>query len=120
MLLGFVMINLNNYYLVRTDDNWEDWDAKAFIDALKKWLKRKKTEERPGDSHKAPFNQFKPQRNLPKTPEDRYRYKKHWFAKEDGGKDTVDCQTSRGTALCMYCKKDHWVIGEIVVQPSKP
>lgn len=36
------MITLNHYYLVRTDDNWEDWDVKAFIDALKKWLKRKK------------------------------------------------------------------------------
>ncbi|XP_067041060.1 troponin I-like [Acropora muricata] len=45
MLRGFVMITLNKLPhvkpdLVRTDDNWESWDMEAFIDGLKKWLKR--------------------------------------------------------------------------------
>ena len=76
------MTNLNKLShvkpdLLRTDNNWEDLDMEAFIDALKKWLKRNKTEERPGDSHKAPTDPFKPQRDSPKTPEDRYRHEKH-------------------------------------------
>lgn len=113
MLRGFVMTTLNKVPhvkpdLVRTDDNWEDWGMEAFIDALRKWLKRNKTEERHGDSHKAPTGAFKPRRDPPKTPGDRYRYDKHWFAKEDGGKEPVDCQRSRGTPVRMYCKKDHW------------
>ena len=36
--------------LMRKDDNWEDWDMEAFIDALLKWLKRNKSEDRPGVS----------------------------------------------------------------------
>lgn len=59
MLRGFVMSTLNKLPhvkpdLVRTDDNWEEWGMEAFIDGLKKWLKRHKTEERPGDSRKPP------------------------------------------------------------------
>ena len=61
MLRGFVMSSLNKLPqvksdLMRTDDNWEDWDMEAFIDALLKWLKRNKSEDRPGvsgDSHKS-------------------------------------------------------------------
>ena len=45
MLRGLVMITLNKLPhvkpdLVRADDNWESWDMEAFIDGLKKWLKR--------------------------------------------------------------------------------
>lgn len=113
MLWGFIMMTLNKLPqvkpdLVRTDDNWEDWDMEAFIDGLKKWLKRNKTEEHPGDSRKAPTDPFKSQRDPPKTPGDRYRNEKHWFTKEGGGKDPVNCQRSRGTPVCMYCKEDHW------------
>ena len=60
----------------------------AFIDGLKKWLKRHKTEERPGDSCKPPADPYK--------------------AEEGGGKDSVNSQRSKGTPVCMYCKKDHW------------
>ena len=46
MLRGFVMMTLNELPhvkpdLVHTDDNWESWDMEAFIDGLKKWLKRR-------------------------------------------------------------------------------
>lgn len=49
-LQGFVMSTLNKLPhvkpdLVRTDDNWDEWGMEAFIDGLKKWLKRHKTEE---------------------------------------------------------------------------
>lgn len=112
-LRGFVMTILNKLphvrpEIVRTDDNWKDWDMEAFIDSLKKWLKRNKTEERPGDSHKVPTDPFKSQRDPPKTPGHRYTYEKHWFAKESEGKDPVNYQRSRGTPVCMYCRKDHW------------
>ena len=112
MLRGFVMTTLNKLPhvkpdLVRTNDSWEDWDMEAFIDGLKKWLKRNKTEERPGDSHKVPTDPFKSQRDPPKPPGGRYRNEEHWFAKEGGERDSADCQRSRGTPVCMYCKKDH-------------
>ena len=115
MLQGFVMSTLNKLPhvkpdLVRTDDNWEDWGMEKFIDGLKKWLKRHKTEERLGDFHKPPADPYK-------FPGDRDKYKKHWFTKEGGGKDSVNSQISKGTAVCMYCKKDHWAT---VVRPSAP
>ena len=50
MLRGFVITTLNKLPhvkldLVHTDDNWESWDMEAFINGLKKWLKRHNTEE---------------------------------------------------------------------------
>ena len=95
MLRGFVMMTLNKLPhmkpdLVHTDDNWESWDMEAFIDGLKKWLKRHNTEERPGDSYKPPLDPFRP-------PRDRNKDEKHWFIKDDAGKDQVDSQRNKGT-----------------------
>ena len=64
MLHGLVMMTINKLLQVKldlawTDDTWEDCDIDPFIDALKKWLKTNKTEECPGDSHKAPMDPFK-------------------------------------------------------------
>lgn len=87
--------------LVRTDDNWEEWGMEKFIHGLKKWLKRHKTEERLGDFRKPAANPYK-------SLGDRDKYKKHWFTKEGRGKDSVNSQRSKGTPLCMYCKKDDW------------
>lgn len=106
MLQGFVMSTLNKLPhvkpdLVRTDDNWDEWGMEAFIDGLKKWLKRHKTEERPGDSRKPPADPYK-------SLGDHDKNEKHWFTKEGGGKDSVNSQRSRGMPVCMYCKKDHW------------
>ena len=87
MLRGFVMTTLNKLPhvkpdLVRTDDNWESWDMAGFIDE-RKLLKRHSTEERPEDSYKPPSDPFRP-------PRDRNRDEKHWFIKDDAGKDQVD------------------------------
>ncbi|XP_044179889.1 uncharacterized protein LOC122961294 [Acropora millepora] len=95
MLRGFVMMTLNKLPhvkpdLVHTDDNWESWDMEAFIDGLKKWLKRHNTEERPGDSYKPPLDPFRP-------PRDRNKDEKHWFINDDAGKDQVDSQRNKGT-----------------------
>ena len=62
----------------------------AFIDGLKRWLKRHNTEERPGDSYKPPLDPFRPSR-------DRNKDEKHWFIKDDAGKDQVDSQRNKGT-----------------------
>ena len=45
MLRGFVMSTLNKIPqvrpdIVRTDENWEDWDIEALINNLRQWLKR--------------------------------------------------------------------------------
>lgn len=87
--------------LVRTDDNWQEWGMEAFIDAWKKWLKRHKTEERPGDSRKLPANPYKSLGGRDKN-------EKHWFTKEGEGKDSVNSRRSKGTPVSMYSKKDHW------------
>jgi hypothetical protein len=31
--------------LVRTDDNWENWDMAALIDEIRKWLSRHKVDQ---------------------------------------------------------------------------
>ena len=36
--------------LVRTDDNWENWDMAALIDEIRKWLSRHKVD--PGETRK--------------------------------------------------------------------
>ena len=89
MLRGFVISTLNKLPhvkpdLVRTDDDWEDWDMEAFISGLQKWLKRNKAEDRSeisGDTHKKERHWFTPEGKSPKTGE-------------------------RGAPVCVYCQKD--------------
>ena len=55
MLKGFVMTTVNKLPqvkpdLVRTDDNWENWDMAALIDEVRKWLNRHKVD--PGETRK--------------------------------------------------------------------
>jgi hypothetical protein len=50
MLEGFVMTTVNKLPqvkpdLVRTDDNWENWDMAALIDEIRKWLSRHKVDQ---------------------------------------------------------------------------
>ena len=50
MLKGFVMSTLNKLPhnrsdLVRTDENWEKWSMKDFLESLQKWLRRNKVED---------------------------------------------------------------------------
>ena len=52
---GFVMSNLNKLpqvrpVIVRTDENWENWDMDALINNLQQWLKRHQVDDAPGDS----------------------------------------------------------------------
>ena len=51
-LRGFVMSTLNKLPqarpdIVRTDENWENWDMEALINNLQGWLKRNKAGEQP-------------------------------------------------------------------------
>ena len=55
MLRGFVMSTLNKIPqvrpdIVRTDENWENWDMEALINNLRQWLKRHVVDDAPGDS----------------------------------------------------------------------
>ena len=55
MLKGFVMTTVNKLPqvkpdLVRTDDNWENWDMAAVIDEIRKWLSQHKVD--PGETRK--------------------------------------------------------------------
>ena len=55
MLRGFVMSTLNKIPqvrpdIVRTDENWENWDMEALINNRRQWLKRHKIDDAPGDS----------------------------------------------------------------------
>ena len=47
--------------LVRTDDNWREWDFPKFVEALRKWTERNPVElelnEKPPDRKKPPFLQ---------------------------------------------------------------
>ena len=50
MLKGFVMSTLNKLPhirsdLVRTDESWEKWSMKDFLESLQKWLRRNKVED---------------------------------------------------------------------------
>ena len=55
MLRGFVMSTLNKIPqvrpdILRTDENWEDWDMESLINNLRQWLKSHKVDDAPGDS----------------------------------------------------------------------
>ena len=53
ILRGFVMSTLNKLPhvrpdIVRTDDNWEDWNMETLINNLQAWLRRNKPGDPPG------------------------------------------------------------------------
>ena len=53
ILRGFVMSTLNKLPkvrpdIVRTDDNWENWNMETLINNLQAWLRRNKPSDRPG------------------------------------------------------------------------
>ena len=84
MLRGFVMSTLNKIPqvrpdIVRTDENWEDWDMEALINNLRQWLKRHKVDDASGDS-----GVTRPKRE------------KHWYNKE------------KGDPVCIFCEGKHW------------
>ena len=87
MLKGFVMTTVNKLPqvkpdLVRTDDNWENWDMAALIDEIRKWLSRHKVD--PGENRK----------------------EGSWFTSKGSGNEV---QTGKPvTPVCIFCKKDHW------------
>ena len=87
MLKGFVMTTVNKLPqvkpdLVRTDDNWENWDMAALIDEIRKWLSRHKVD--PGETRK----------------------EGSWFTSKGSGNEV---QTGKPvTPVCIFCKKDHW------------
>ena len=102
---------------MRTDDNWEDWDMEAFIDTLNNCCKKKKqqqqktkkkhtnknkTEECPGDSHKVPTDPFKPERDPPKTPGERYRYQNQLFAKDARRRKRSNRRPKKQRNACLY------------------
>ncbi|XP_068725012.1 uncharacterized protein [Montipora capricornis] len=91
ILRGFVMSTLNKLPqvrpdIVRTDDNWENWNMETLIKNLQAWLRRNK----PGD----------PPRTLREPPIKRER---HWFAAKGS-----DQPRERATPSCLYCKEDQW------------
>ena len=87
MLKGLVMTTVNKLPqvkpdLVRTDENWENWDMAALIEEIRKWLSR----------HKADTEET--------------RKEGSWYAQKGGGKGS---QTGKPAApVCIFCKKDHW------------
>ena len=88
MLRGFVMSTLNKIpqvrlNIVRTDENWEDWDMEALINNLWQWLKRHKVDDTPGDS-----GGVQPKR------------KKHWRS--------IGMIRKRETQSVSFCEGKHW------------
>lgn len=87
MLKGFVMTTVNKLPqvkpdLVRTDEDWENWDMAALIKEIQKWLTRHKVD--PGETRK----------------------ESSWFASR-GGKHGQEGGKSV-SPICIFCKKDHW------------
>ena len=85
MLRGFVMATLDKLPqvkpdLVRTDEDWENWDMGDLIDALQKWLRRNATEDRSGDCRKS---------------------ERHWFTPTGNSRE-------RGNPVCIFCEGNHW------------
>jgi hypothetical protein len=86
MLTGFVMTTVNKLPqvkpdLVRTDDDWENWDMAALIEEIRKWLGRHKVD--PGETRKEGA-WFASKGGKPLTPVCVFCKKDHW-----GG----DCKT---------------------------
>jgi len=90
ILRGFVMSTLNKLPhvrpdIVRTDDNWEDWNMETLINNLQAWLRRNKPGDPPGTLREPP------------------KRERHWFAAKGS-----DQPRERAAPCCMYCKEDHW------------
>ena len=92
MLKGLVVSTLNKLPqvkpdLVRTDDDWEDWDMKSLLKAIQGWLKRNKVEEMPSKEHETPR-----------------RKERNWYTQKGG-----EFANGKGkSVVCIYCKGDHW------------
>lgn len=63
---GYLRMSINKLQgirgdLVRTDDNWREWDFPKLVEALRKWTERNPVElelnEKPLDRKKPPFLQ---------------------------------------------------------------
>ena len=83
-LWGFVISTLNKIPqvspdIVRTYENWEDWDMEALINNLRQWLKRHKVDDASGDS-----GVTRPKRE------------KYWYNKE------------KGDPVCTFCEGKFW------------
>ena len=81
MLKGFVLSTLNKLPqvkpdLVRTDEEWEDWNMEKLIDCIQKWLRRNK----PEDDHKDQTEPKKRERSYfgQKQPHCLFCEKTHW------------------------------------------
>ena len=86
---GFVMSTLNKLPqerldIVRTDNNWENWNIETLIKNLQAWQRRNK--------------QVTHQETLRETP----KRERHWFATKGS-----DQPRERAAPSCMYCKEDH-------------
>ena len=92
-LTGLVMTTINKLPhvkpdVVRTDDEWEQWDMGALIENLTKWLKRNKPEEQMDNSL------------------DTTKREKHWFSK---GESRISAsKLTRQGPNCIFCKESHW------------
>ena len=89
---GFVICSLNKLPhvksdLVRTDDNWEEWNMENLIDNLQKWLRRNKTEE----GSKPP--------NEPRRKDSKER---NMYTQKGGARG------EKKTPHCIFCLSDHW------------
>jgi len=51
--------------VVRTDDDWEDWEMEQFLYSIQKWLRRNKVDE-------------------PKESGDQKKRESHWYAQQGG------------------------------------
>ena len=71
--------------LVRTDDDWEDWDMTNLLHALQKWLRRNRVEEPPREESK-------------KTRE------KHFYS----GRGEATAAPREKGPHCTYCEGSHW------------
>ena len=69
--------------IVRTDDNWEDWNMETLIKNLQAWLRRNKPGDPPGTLREPP------------------KRERHWFAAKGS-----DQPRERAAPCCMYCKED--------------
>ena len=102
MLRGFVISTLNKLPnmepdLVRTDDDWENWQMVDLTNNLQRWLKRNRMEEQPG-----------PVRENQKR-------ERHWYTAKGDDKSPPD--QTKVTPVCLYCKQGHW--GDRIVKRTR-
>ena len=71
--------------LVRTDDEWEDWDMAALLESINKWLKRNRVEDSPREETK--------------------KKEKHFFSNSKGEQATPPREKG---PHCLYCQGSHW------------